>query len=106
HLGLFHLAWRWAVARAGNARVFEPLAAVGKLALTNYIGQTLLGQFILFPGFALGLFGRLGWAGLLLLAVAVWPLQLALSTLYLRRWRTGPLEWLWRWLTRLPNRQP
>lgn len=99
HAGLFFLLWQ------GAARRFlQPLAAVGRLALTNYIGQTLLGQFLLFPGFALGLFGRLNWAGLLLLAVAVWPLQIALSQLYLRRFRTGPLEWLWRWLTRLPDR--
>lgn len=102
HVGLFHLVWRRVVAHAGETRALEPLAAVGRLALTNYIGQTILGQFILFPGFALGLFGTLGWAGLLALAVAVWPLQLLLSTLYLRRYRTGPLEWLWRRLTRFP----
>ena len=99
HVGLFFLLWQ------GLAhRLLQPLAAVGRLALTNYIGQTILGQFLLFPGFGLGLFGKLGWAGLLLLAVAVWPLQLALSALYLRHFRTGPLEWLWRWLTRLPGR--
>lgn len=102
HVGLFYLIWRWARFRASGLRALQPLEAVGRLALTNYIGQTILGQFILFPGFGLGLFGTLGWAGLLLLAVAVWPVQLALSTLYLRRYRTGPLEWLWRWLTRLP----
>lgn len=99
HVGLFFLLWQGAA-----PRLLQPLAAVGRLALTNYIGQTLLGQFILFPGFGLGLFGKLSWAGLLLLAVAIWPLQLALSTLYLRHYRTGPLEWLWRWLTRLPGR--
>ena len=103
HVGLFYLVWQWVAARYGDTRVLRPLAAVGRLALTNYIGQTILGQFILFPGFGLGLFGTLGWAGLLLLAVAVWPLQLVLSTLYLRHYRTGPLEWLWRWLTRLPG---
>ena len=101
HVGLFYLIWHWLAGKTASTRLLQPLAAVGKLALTNYIGQTLLGQFILFPGFGLGLFGKLGWAGLLLLAVAVWPVQLALSTLYLRRYRTGPLEWLWRRLTRL-----
>ena len=98
HVGLFYLLWQRAAGPVGNA-----LSAVGRLALTNYIGQTLLGQFLLFPGFALGLFGKLSWASLFALAIAVWPLQMVLSTFYLRRHRTGPLEWLWRWLTRLPR---
>lgn len=99
HVGLFYLALPHVARPLGDA-----LAAVGRLALTNYIGQTLLGQFVLFPGFALGLFGVFGWAGLFVLAVAAWPVQLFLSRLYLRHYRTGPLEWLWRWLARLPER--
>ena len=74
------------------------LAATGRMALTNYIAQSLLGTFI-FYGFGLGLFGSLNRIMLLPIVLAVWALQLWLSPLWLRHYRYGPLEWLWRSLS-------
>ncbi|MCH8685935.1 DUF418 domain-containing protein [Pedomonas mirosovicensis] len=102
HVGLFLLVWTQAARHPDGTRRFEPLVWVGRMALTNYIGQTIIGQFLLFSGFGLGLFGRYGWAGLTVLAIAIWPVQMTLSGLYLHYFRTGPLEWAWRWLTRVP----
>ncbi|MGK2286732.1 DUF418 domain-containing protein [Pedomonas sp. V897] len=106
HVGLFYLIWTRVARHPDGARRFEPLAWVGRMALTNYIGQTVIGQFLLFSGFGFGLFASLGWAGLLLLALALWPVQMTLSGLYLHYRRTGPLEWLWRWLARTPWVRP
>jgi uncharacterized protein len=88
---------------AWRARL-APLAAVGRLALSNYLLQSLVCTTI-FYGYGLGLFGRVGPAPGLLLAVAIYLLQLPLSVWWLRRFRFGPAEWLWRSLT-YGRRQP
>jgi uncharacterized protein len=80
--------------------VTGPLAAVGRLALTNYLLQTLLCT-TLFYGHGLGLFGRVERVGQIAVVAGVWALQLILSPLYLRHFRIGPAEWLWRCLTYL-----
>lgn len=80
------------------------LAAVGRMAFTNYIAQTLLCT-ALFYGHGLGWFGsvdRVGQAGIVL---AVWALLLLASPWWLERYRAGPLEWLWRSLA-YGRRQP
>ena len=77
---------------------YELFASPGRMALTNYIGQTLVGIF-LFYGFGLGLGTRLGLWQIELVAVAVFAVQIALSHLWLRKFSFGPLEWLWRMLT-------
>lgn len=74
------------------------LAAVGRMAFTNYIAQSVIGTFI-FYGFGLGLFGSVERWGQVLIVLAVWAFQLWLSPLWLRHYRFGPLEWLWRSLT-------
>jgi uncharacterized protein len=74
------------------------LAAVGRMALTNYLMQTLLCT-TLFYGYGFGLFDRLDRAQLLGVVGAVWLLQLAYSLPWLRHFRFGPAEWLWRSLT-------
>lgn len=74
------------------------LAAVGRMALTNYLTQTLLCT-TLFYGYGFGVFGRLDRFDLLGVVAAVWLLQLAYSPLWLRHLRFGPAEWLWRSLT-------
>ncbi len=78
----------------------RPLAAVGQTAFSNYILQTLLCTTI-FYGHGAGLFGQVSRVGQAAIMVGVWAFQLALSTLWLRRFRFGPLEWLWRSLTYL-----
>lgn len=80
------------------------LAAVGRMAFTNYIVQTLICT-TLFYGHGLGLYARLPFAQLFWLVLAIWVLQLAYSPWWLARFRFGPLEWLWRSLT-YRTRQP
>jgi uncharacterized protein len=81
-------------------RRLEPLAAVGRLPLTNYIGQSLLcvtlfyGVGFGFGGF--GLFGKVAPAAGLALMLVVWAVQIAFSAWWSARYRFGPVEWLWR----------
>lgn len=75
------------------------IAAAGRAAFSNYLGTTLLMTFV-FSGWGLGLFGRIGRAEMYWLAPLAWALMLAWSAPWLRRYRHGPLEWLWRSLSR------
>jgi uncharacterized protein len=74
------------------------LAAVGQLALTNYLSQSLICNFI-FMGFGLGLFGDLQRYQAYLVVLGVWIFQIVFSLVWLRFYRFGPAEWLWRSLT-------
>ena len=74
------------------------LAAVGRMALTNYIGQSIISTFI-FYGFGLGLFGYVNRMQQLLLILLIWAAQIAFSSWWLDRYRYGPLEWVWRMLS-------
>ncbi len=75
-----------------------PLAAVGRMALTNYLFQSLVFTTI-FNSYGLGLYGKVGPALILALAVLIFTLQILLSVWWMRRFRFGPAEWLWRTLT-------
>ena len=79
-------------------RVFAGLAAFGRMALTNYVSQSLVYLFVCY-GFGLDLFTRIGAAGDLAIAAAVTAGQVAASVWWLGRFRFGPLEWLWRSVT-------
>ena len=94
YLGLVMLAVRRGFLPAVQAR----LAAVGRMAFTNYLLQTVLCTFV-FYGHGLGLFASVERSQQLLIVLAVWTLQLWLSPIWLRRFSMGPLEWLWRTLT-------
>ncbi len=92
-------------------RRLAPLAPVGRMALSNYLLQTVICTLI-FYGYGLGLFGRTGTAVGLLLTVGIYAIQVPLSNLWLAHFQFGPLEWLWRTLTygrsqpmRLPDGQ-
>ncbi len=100
YLGLVMLAVRRGILPDLQAR----LAAVGRMAFTNYLLQTVLCTSI-FYGHGLGLYGRVERYQQLLVVFAVWALQLWLSPIWLRRFSYGPLEWAWRTLTygRLPR---
>ncbi len=74
------------------------LAAVGQTALTNYLTQTLICTTI-FYGYGLGLFGSIGRFHLLWFVLGIWILQLIISPLWMKRFRFGPAEWVWRSLT-------
>ena len=69
-------------------------AAIGRTALTNYLLQSIIGTMI-FYGYGLGFFGA-GPAALLPLTLLLFTAQMYLSPWWLRRYRFGPVEWLWR----------
>ena len=80
-------------------RRFAPMAAAGRMPLTNYLMQTLICT-ALFYGWGFGLWGRVGPAAGLALALAVFfVVQVPCSLWWLRRHEQGPLEWAWSRLT-------
>ena len=81
-------------------KLVRRLAAVGRMALTNYLLQTVICTTI-FYGHGLGLFGQVERGGQILIVFAVWMILLFISPLWLRRFQFGPAEWLWRTLTYL-----
>jgi uncharacterized protein len=86
------------VQRTGWRQRLYPLAAAGRMALTNYLLQSLICT-TLFYGYGFALFGRVPRATQVLLVLAVWSFNVAFSTWWLARYRFGPAEWLWRSLT-------
>ncbi|MDF7774125.1 DUF418 domain-containing protein [Sphingomonas sp. AOB5] len=78
--------------RAPWLRIF---AAPGRMALTNYLMHSLLGSLIFF-GFGFGLVGKFEPWAIYLIAVAIFAFQILFSTLWLKRFDQGPMEWLWR----------
>lgn len=80
------------------------LAAVGRMAFTCYIAQTVVCT-LLFYGHGLGWFGSVGYALQQVVVVAVCLILLVIAPWWLARYRFGPLEWLWRSLT-YGSRQP
>ncbi len=89
-------------------RRLAPIAAVGRMALTNYLLQSVICTAI-FYSYGLGLYGRCSSVYGLLLTLAIYGLQIPFSVWWLRRYRFGPLEWVWRSLTyaqRQPMRRP
>jgi uncharacterized protein len=75
-----------------------PLAAVGRMALSNYLFQSVVCT-TLFYSYGLGLFGKVGPATGLALSVAIYAVEVPLSVWWMRRFRFGPMEWVWRSLT-------
>ncbi len=73
----------------------RPFAAVGRMALTNYLAHSIVCGLI-FYSYGLGLFGAVGVATTLLVVLLVYIAQLILCPIWLRRFRFGPMEWLWR----------
>ena len=84
--------------RFKELHIRERLQAVGRMALSNYIMQSVIGLFV-FTGVGLGLYAQLNRLELLGVVLLVWVLQLYMSLLWLSKFRYGPLEWLWRCLT-------
>lgn len=72
-----------------------PLAAVGQMALTNYLAQSLIATTI-FYGYGLGLGDVVGRLGTIGIALLIFTAQVLFSLLWLKYFRYGPLEWLWR----------
>ncbi|SEP82524.1 DUF418 domain-containing protein [Piscibacillus halophilus] len=74
------------------------LSKVGKLSLTNYLMQSLLG-IVIFYGFGLNLYGKLHAFTLITLAILLFSVQILFSHWYVKRFRFGPFEWIYRSLT-------
>ncbi|MFT4926037.1 MAG: hypothetical protein ACI8WB_002135 [Phenylobacterium sp.] len=96
YIGLVMLA----VKKAWLPGLQKRFAAVGQMALSNYIIQSILCTWF-FYGYGLGYYGQLERFELLLPMAGVWALQLWYSPLWLAKFRFGPLEWFWRCLTYL-----
>jgi len=74
------------------------LARVGQMALTNYLSHSLICNFV-FMGWGLGLAGQLERYQIYYVVLGIWIFQLITSPIWLRYFRFGPAEWLWRTLT-------
>lgn len=81
--------------RSSFFKYFEP---VGKMALTNYISHSII-SIIVFYGIGFGFFGKFGFTFLILYCCIVFIFQIIFSTLWLKKFKMGPLEWVWRKLT-------
>jgi uncharacterized protein len=73
-------------------------AAMGRMALTNYLTESVV-LGVIFYGYGFGLFGRMGSAPAALIGIGLYTGQLFFSRIWLRHYRFGPAEWLWRSLT-------
>ena len=79
-------------------RLFQRLEAVGQMAATNYVTQSIICTLVFF-GYGLNWFGELQFYQLYFVVLAIWVLQILVSPMWLRAFHFGPLEWLWRSLT-------
>jgi uncharacterized protein len=80
--------------------VQSALAAVGRMALSNYLLHSLCGA-VIFHGWGFGLYNKLQFPELAYIVLGVWTLNIVFSVIWLRLFRFGPIEWLWRSLTYL-----
>lgn len=98
-MGLFYLwviGWLWYYTKWKI--VLSPLKYVGRMALTNYILQSVIGLF-LFSSIGLRLYESLSPTQTFLTAITVFIIQVLLSKIWLTYFRYGPLEWVWRCFT-------
>lgn len=99
---LVSLGWVGAVMLVCQRSVLRSLtralAAVGQMAFTNYLMQTIICTTI-FYGHGFGVFGKVERVGQIPIVLAIWAIQLILSPIWLRHFQFGPFEWLWRSLT-------
>lgn len=94
HIGLFML-----FIKSGFLNFLQKsLAAVGKMALSNYLIHSIITAFV-FLGFGFALYGKLQRYELYYVVGAIWLFQLIFSPIWLKYFQYGPAEWLWRSLT-------
>lgn len=79
-------------------RVFDYFSRVGRMALTNYLTQSLVLTFLSY-GWGLGLALKLNGFQVLCICIGLFAMQVLMSDLWLRKFRYGPLEWMWRCIT-------
>ncbi len=81
-----------------GAKILAPIGRVGQMALSNYVLQSIVCSLI-FSGYGLGLYEKVGPAGQWGIVFALYLLQIPFSVWWLGRFQYGPLEWVWRSLT-------
>lgn len=100
HIGLFML-----FIKSGILKFLQnALSAVGKMALTNYLMHTIICTTF-FLGYGFGMYGKLQRYELYYVVLTIWVIQLIYSPIWLRYFKYGPAEWVWRSLTYL-KKQP
>ena len=92
----FGLRYLWSINWA--QRILQKFAPLGKMALSNYLSQSIILTFI-FYGYGLGYYQQLPRALHIPFALGLVILQILLSTWWLNRFSMGPIEYIWRWLT-------
>lgn len=94
HMSFFILIWKSGMLKG----LFNVLAAVGRMAFSNYIGQTIICTTV-FYGFGFGYFGELERYEIYFVVAGIWIFQMIFSYFWLKKYQYGPLEWVWRRLT-------
>lgn len=98
-MGISYMAgMAWLFMKYETSGMWRYIAAPGRMALTNYIGQSLIG-ILLFYGIGFGWGASVGLGTTELIACGVFVVELLCSLAWLRYFRYGPLEWIWRMLT-------
>jgi uncharacterized protein len=91
YVGIFMLCFQ----KEACKKMMSVLAPVGKMAFSNYILQSLVGNFV-FLGAGLGYMGQVGPVYFTLFGIGFFILQIIMSTIWLRYFNYGPVEWIWR----------
>ncbi|MCF6130055.1 DUF418 domain-containing protein [Flavobacterium sp. AS60] len=94
YVGMLMLSFQTTV---GN-KILLLISPVGKMAFSNYLMHSLIGNFV-FLGAGLGYMGQVGPVYLTFFAIVVFVFQIILSTIWLKYFQYGPIEWVWRSLT-------
>ena len=98
-IGLRHASIVILLFQAGILKALtRRLAAVGKMALTTYLSYTIICTLV-FWGYGLNYYGELRYYQIYFVVLGIWMVILLFSSIWLRYFRFGPLEWLWRTLT-------
>ncbi len=100
YVAAFSLLWMYPRAR----KVLGIFVPAGRAALTVYLSQSLI-CIALFYGIGLGFGGQVGPTLFVPIAIAIFAAQVLMSIVWLKHFRFGPVEWLWRSLT-YGRRQP
>lgn len=85
-------------------RLLTYMANMGKMSVSNYLAQSIITTTI-FYAYGFGLFGKIGYFFGILLTIGIYTIQLFVSTYWLRKYRMGPVEYIWRLGTYLEKPQ-
>ncbi|HTF18460.1 MAG TPA: DUF418 domain-containing protein [Chryseolinea sp.] len=94
--------------RRSGSRILKGFRFVGMMSLTNYLTHTVI-YVILLHGIGWGMMGKLSIIETLYIGLFIYPIQVAISVYWLKRYRYGPVEWVWRQLSygkHFPIRKP